>query len=567
MATDIVAQEVYLDVRRDSSGLLSPPKSPRRPPVSPPPSSSLLKLQQLGLELGPSRSSLSLHAPSYNSSIRTTPSDLDKPLPLEPPEIDRRASSVYSVSTTISNIISLYNGHDAEEAALSSPQRAQAYRDTLAPLMAARYSGGESPPPLPLVIRKSSGAESPPPLADHLAVDSSIYPRTRSPSILPSPSIYQDVTPPMSPNITEVPALPFAPEGTTTFPPDMPQQAAVSPDVRPQRSPPISPAESKNAPSFSEFTRNLSQKRGDLVSPLSSEDTESYHRHLALAALAPPTPRESPNMHPVAFDTSDSHLTGPMSGTISHVIANDMIPPPLDLSRASRSVSPPGAAQHAQSDGDENSFEEFLQVQARKNSSIVSSTDKFVHYQPSIVPGPDQEMLTSQQFTEDEKHRIMSYASEKYPGMNITPQQKPKRSSTISSMSTRATGVIMRAMSVRKSVVSSATTNTAETARTSDWTPPRKNLAIQPTCYQLYGEASWEKDDKKKRRRDKRSSRESNKTDDGEKMGFFEVAKHKLTRTASEKRREKLKNKIKLVGPTEITKGVHAREDPRKWWE
>lgn len=558
MAADIITHETaYLDIRRDSSGLLSPPRSPRRPPVSPPPSSSLLKLQQLGLELGPSRSSLSLHAPSYNSSIRTTPSDLDKPLPLEPPEIDRRASSVYSVSTTISNIISLYGGHDVAEEHLSSPQRAQAYRDTLAPLMAQRYNGTELPPPLPLIIKRSSGAESPPPLPDHFNESSSMLPT------MPSPSLYQDITPPMSPNAPEIPRSAAVP---SSMHPSRAPTALFSQDVHPKVSPPLPPAGSKNVPSFSEFTRNLSQKRVDLVSPLSAEDTESYHRQLALAALAPPSPRESPSMRPVAFDTSDGHLPGPMSGTISHVVATDMMPPPLDLSRASRSGSPSTMVYHAQLRREDNSFENFLQQSARKNSSIVSSTDKFVHSPPSVTP-EDQEMLSSQCFTEDEKYRIMSYASEKYPGMGVAPAHRPKRTSAISSMSTRATGVIMRAMSVRKSAESAATITTVNTMRTHEWTPPRKNLAIQPTSYQLYGEAAWEKDDKKKRKKDKRASKDSNKSNDGEKVGFFEGARHKLTRSASEKRREKLKNKIKLVGPTEITKGFHGREDPRKWWE
>ena len=565
---DIVAQELQLPaIRRgsDASGLLSPPRSPRRPPVSPPPSSSMLKLQQLGLELGPSRSTLSLHAPSYNSSIRTTPSDLDKPLPLEPPEIDRRASSVYSVSTTISNIIDMYGGHEVEdEIRVVNAHRAQAYRDTVAPLMARRYSGAESPPPFPLIINRSSGAESPPPLPNDL--------EDVMPSSMPSPSIYQDYSPPFTPDLPDMPPLPVP-------------SPSNCPEMSPPLSPPISPADSKNAPSFAEFTRNLSQKRDDLASPLSAVDSEDYHRQMALAALAPPSPKESPNMHPVAFDGSGVYLPGPMSGTISHVVAPEMIPPPLDLTRASRSISPVTRQQRLQSEQENNSFEDFLRASAaRKNSSIVSSTDKFNHYTPSATPEPP--VPSAQRFTDDERHRIMSYASQKYPGMQTTQvlqqapaQDRPKRASTTRSSMTKRASALVRAMSVRKPDTTSPSSSsppnrqlTTDTIASATSFPPptggRKNLAIQPTSYQLYGEASWEKDDKKKRnRRDKRTSRESNKTDDGgekEKKGFFEGAKHKLTRTASEKRREKLKNSIKLVGQTELRA---PREDPRKWWE
>ena len=540
---------------RPDSNYLTPPKSPRRPPISPRPSSSLLKLQKLGLELGPSGSSLSLHAPSYNSSIRTTPSDLDKPLPLEPPEIERRASSVYSVETTISNIIDLYGGathHVERKSSVPNAHRSQAYRDTVAPLMARQYSGAESPPPLPLLLQRLSGADSPPPLPS-LASDNDVVFRVP----IPSPSIYQDFSPLLSPDYPDIPALPE----TARIP---------SPSIY-LESLPISPPTSKyGMPSFVDSARNLAQKRPELVSPLSSAGSEDYHRQLAMDSLAPPLPRDSLDVRPVAFEGSDLYLPGPMSRTISHVVAPDMVPPPLDLNRSSRYLSPQATERGKYDTGSRDSFEDLLIESAQRASSAESSPDIYNH-SPAQTPDASAEKLDSQRFTAEEKHRILSYASEEYPGMQHPPEISPIRTSKGSSLSQRAVSLI-HAISAHKSSADkgSIRTSTETASDAAEYVPGgRKKLAIQPTSYQLYGEAAWDKDkDKKKRKKDQRSSKGSTRSEyEQERVGFLEGAKHKLTRTASEKRREKLKNSIKLVGPAEITKQRHAREDPSKWWE
>lgn len=568
MADTLTAGPPSPFLRRDSK-LLTPPRSPRRPPLSPQPSSSLLKLQKLGLELGPSQSRLSLHAPSYNSSIRTTPSDLDKPLPLEPPEIDRRASSVYSVETTISNILDMYGGVldgdlEQEESRVPNAHRSQAYRDTVAPLMARRYSGAESPPPLPLFFKGIGDTSSPISITSAQDYQQMIFPP------MPSPSIYQDFSPPLSPDVSEMPALPMP-------------ALAPSPSIYPE-SPPLSPADSKHdAPSFSEFARSLPQKRHEVVSPLSSASSEDYHRQIAMDSLAPPSPQDSPNVHPIAVEGSDLYLPGPMSGTITQIVAPDMIPPPLDISHASRSFSQE-SIQKPEKKESRNSFEDFLAQSGQKASSLQSSLDRF-NNSPVPPPAESHHELPFQRYTEQEQHRILSYASEKYPGMNSPSRARRTRTSKGSSLSQRA-GSIMRALSTRKS--STETGGTAPSRRSGDtaervdsYIPGgRKKLAVQPTSYQLYGEAAWDKEDNGKRnkrgggnRKEQRSSKGSNRSQedghdaDGQKVGFLEGARRKLTRTASEKRREKLKNSIKLVGPTEITKERHAREDPRRWWE
>ncbi|KAL6246472.1 hypothetical protein RBB50_006709 [Rhinocladiella similis] len=124
----------------------------RRLMTPPPPSKALLELQRQGLELAGSRSRSSLFlGPPQNRSTTSTPSDRDKPLPLEPFE-KRRSSSVYSNDTTISNIIRMYNGQQEwiDTLALPPLHQPQAYRDTIAPLLIKRLSISKTPSPNPL---------------------------------------------------------------------------------------------------------------------------------------------------------------------------------------------------------------------------------------------------------------------------------------------------------------------------------------------------------------------------------------------------------------------------------
>lgn len=124
--------------------------------TTPPPSKALLELQRRGLELGTPSPTFSLRIPGSGTSAQSSSSDLDKPLPLEPSELGRRSSSVYSTDTTITNIIHMYGGFrdldidldDRLEAApLPRLHHPQAYRDTVAPLLARRLSLSRTPSP------------------------------------------------------------------------------------------------------------------------------------------------------------------------------------------------------------------------------------------------------------------------------------------------------------------------------------------------------------------------------------------------------------------------------------
>ncbi|KAK5231546.1 hypothetical protein LTR99_000140 [Exophiala xenobiotica] len=128
-----------------------PSSAQRRPTTTPPPSRALLELQKQGLELAASRSQSSLYLDvPHNKSGRSTPSDRDKPLPLEPFE-KRRSSSVYSTDTTITNIIRMYNGYQEliDGPAVPTIHAPQAYRDTIAPLLIQRLSISKTPSPQP----------------------------------------------------------------------------------------------------------------------------------------------------------------------------------------------------------------------------------------------------------------------------------------------------------------------------------------------------------------------------------------------------------------------------------
>ncbi|ETN42911.1 uncharacterized protein HMPREF1541_02069 [Cyphellophora europaea CBS 101466] len=449
------------------------------------------------------------------------------------------------METTISNIIDMYGGHRVEEEALlPNAHRSQAYRDTVAPLMARQYGGAQSPTLLPLFIKRESGAESPPPLPgfedDN---DAMILPP------MPSPSIYQDFSPPASPDIPDMPPMSSS-------------NRARSPSIYPQP-PPLSPAGSKNgAPSFVDFARNLPHRGNDIVSPMSSNGSEEHHRQLALDSLAPPSPQDSPDVHPVAVEGDDSYLPGPISGTITQIVVMDMIAPLQELEHVSHTVSPDENAGGAPRPVSANSFEDFLEHGARRLQSQTPSLGA------SQVSGlATQGFLGAQRFTEEEKQQILSHASGKYPGNGSLPDALKARMSTRSSMSQRA-GSLMRALSTRKGAAGAGSIHrrgASEAAATGEYVPGRKKLAIQPTSYQLYGEAAWAKDDKKKRTKNKRTSKESNKSEDGQKMGLWEGARHRLTRTASEKRREKLKSSIKLVGPTHISQRKNAQQDLMRW--
>jgi hypothetical protein len=469
-------------------GMLSPPRSLFHPPQSPPLSESVLKLQKLGLELGSSTSNPSLRIPSSQGSAATSVSDLDKPLPLEPREIGRRTSSVYSIQTTISGIIDMYGGVRDDNSDygyfFNDPQ---SYRDTVAPLLARRLSLTHSTwvPPMPQKLRTS----------------------------VSTPIMRVD-----------------------------PHKSMV---LR---------AHSNNAPSFAEFSRNLRERRTEIASPFSTESFEQ-HRQDALEKLAPPSPRESLEALGVVQEPAQSFLPGPMSGRITDVIATEYIPAPLDLSRASRILlSPQEAARNAQ--------QEPLETPSQPRFQQPDSNQSWGKVMDMLGKGKSAGRR--------EQDGVMKLSSDKYSPVKTAHLRKsPERSSGGSSIPQRASNF----MSAISRPISSG--NKMPTPAK----PPRrqKQLAVKSTPYQEFGADVFlppKKQEKKRQREEKKRQMEmeqerkkhernrSSGTSKGSKtsdfsgayhsgqyqiVGVLQGARQRLSRSASEKRRDKLRKNIFMV--------------------
>ena len=243
--------------------------------TSPPPSKALLDLQKQGLELALSSSPNRLQVAPSRASGRSTPSDLDKPLPLEPFEAKkRRSSSVYSFdrgsqystdTTTITNILRLYSDYRELDDVPPMPvlHQPQAYRDTVAPLLVKRLGLSQSPSPQPLLK-------------------------------------------------------------------DMPREAISSPSLRSVAA--ASHATPTTKPSFTEFSRQLQMRRDQLVSPLS--DSSDLHRQAAYDQLAPPSPQVSSVELSISVSQTPP-LPDAMSVSISDAGDSGFLPSPLEMSNSS----------------------------------------------------------------------------------------------------------------------------------------------------------------------------------------------------------------------------------------
>ncbi len=360
---------------------------------------------------------------------------------------------------------------------------------------------------------------------------------------------------------------------STWVPPVVPYKlrtSVSSPIMRvAELSPDILTADSKNAPSFTEFSRNLKEKRNDMVSSFS---TESHHKHRqeALERLAPPSPQDSLEALSVAYEQTRLSLPGPMSGTITDIVATEYIPEMLDPKRKNRALlSPQEAVRITQGAQLENPPPVFQQPDTNQSWSRV------------------MDKLNKRRSQEErEKKRVLSYASAKYPGMRAAALRKASDRSSGSSITKRATNIM--------SVISGAGSKSDKNgSNPSSATMPRrqKQLAVKTTPYQEFGPDVWlplGKQEKKKKREDRKITRERQEEQkrhrrdrsSGNSKAFrgsdLNSACHsgqnqifgvmqRLSRSASEKRREKLKKNIVLVGPTDMTNEKHSFESAGGW--
>ncbi|KIW32953.1 uncharacterized protein PV07_04463 [Cladophialophora immunda] len=475
--------------------------------TSPPPSKALLELQKQGLELSVSPPPNTLRPASNHASGRSTPSDRDKPLPLEPFEGKRRSSSVYSTDTTITNIIHMYGGGCRELddiPPLPTLHHPQAYRDTVAPLLIRRLSLGHNP------------------------------------------------SPPVK---------------------DVPREAVSISSLRSAATSTNAISSNKTAPSFTEFSRQLQQRRNELVSPLSVSSAEQ-HRQAAYDQLAPPSPQVSFVGQSVSLSQTPP-LPDAMSGTISDTDGSDLLPPPLGLSSSSL-PSPPFDDWEKPAEFDPARHHDPLEGQSQPHSSGKSWSqnwleDGFVNQSPESSPlelQPRKSFRVRKSSAEKERERVMSYAETKYPGMKRdSAERKPPRNSSARSSLQQNVTHLLRSLS-RKGA------SEGKESRGQDTPPRERQLAIPATPYQVYGAEVF---GNKLQKRQQKEARQAQRTRQRGKsvslvtayqnsqsqiVGVLEEAKRRLRRKSSQKRQRKLKDSIIFVGPRETTGAVNALDQP-----
>ena len=486
--------------------------------ISPPPSKALLALQKQGLELAVSPPPDYLQVAPRPSSGRSTPSDLDKPLPLEPFDDRRRPSSeysvdrgsVYSTDTTITNILRMYGEYRDLDDIPPIPMlhQPQAYRDTVAPLLITRLS--------------------------------------LSPSRSPQPVLK-----------------------------DAPREAVSSSSLRSSIVQHNIPS-NKTAPSFAEFSRQLQQRRDQLVSPLSDLSAADSHRQAAYDQLASPSPQVSSVGHSISVSQTPP-LPDAMSVTISDLDESDLLPPPLGMSSSSL-PSPPYDDWEKPAEFNPARHDDQYQSQPGHHGHTKSWShnwldDGFVNQSPDSSP-TDRRVRDSfrprSPIPLEERERVISYAEAKYPGMKRNSSEKKARTSSARSSVQQGVGNLLRSLS-RKSA-----TGNKDWAAADNKAPTERQLAIPATPYQVYGaEVFTGKLQKKQQKAAEREAQQAQqeaqraRRQRGKSISLTSVYHNgqnglvaglrKLTGKGSQKRQKQLKNSIMLVVPTGVP-GVVERQ-------
>ena len=352
------------------------------------------------------------------------------------------------------------------------------------------------------------------------------------------------------------------------------------------------------APTFQQFTSRLQQKQSNRVSPVSPIFSPYHIRDSVVSSVSPTSAVPfSPNQTRLERHTVDNHLPGPLSARIADVVDVSMVPPPLDLSR--KSLLPTNSRRQSSDDS------ELIRA-ARRNAPMKPtkrlSQDSFTDDSFIIYSGA-REVATAmlkQAFRrkrkpskeERERGRTTSLAADKYPYMSPRPGQDSRsRRRNHSRVSGR------RHSSIRQGVTSLLRKLSVVDRSPSNTTIPKKprrekQRAVSPTPYQRYGTDIWLAKNKKiraKRRAEKaarelaatqapfgvqlptaratpsrhkhRSSAIKHTADNfanalqggrSQLVQALEDTRHALGRTTSERRRQRLKGSIKLVGPIEV---------------
>ena len=430
---------------------------------------------------------------------------------------------------------------------------ASSYRDTLATLMDRRMSWEEEAPPMPVL---------PTTLVD----------RRMS---------WEEESPPQSPT-TKMPLHIETSPQTPMFKPGMHE---ISPVVS-------SATDSKTAPSFVDFSRNLQKRRDEMVSPFST-DSLDHHRQAALDALAPTSAggASSADMSPydgTDFQNSNMFLPDPSPGA-RDIATADLLPQPLDLNRTSAVLESQQAARQAHAEHlgvDDDDDELDLSTPYPEYEDERWSSDSATYKSIGEVSQHKVKEIMQEPFLNKEDQRIMSYAAEKYPAMKSPPSHKKSWRSSGSSLTQKAADFAQRISLTSRKNSDLSRYSTVESQ------PYERQRAIPPTPYQLYGDSIWKTSKKKKKNKDRkaqlslqhqnssgfegqdfpRAMQRAQTMPDPEDLdeadhnqGQVSSAFQRLTKSSSQRRREKLKNSIVLVGPTHLSKEGNAVPTPKRW--
>jgi len=427
--------------------------------------------------------------PSYNRSPFSIASNKDKPLP-EPPRV---CSSVYSADSDYSILVDTYSNHSyEEEPAVPLMIQPIAYKDTISALLRRRLDDPPSPKSVPSAMSVGTLASQTWPHPGHAT-------------------------------------------------PESPAMSAISAP---------SAADSRSAPSFREFSRNLQNKR---------------IKALEMPVYSTPSPQVSPNFRTASCESA--RWSPDISPGTSETVDRSLLPSPLTIGRNRDTMM----------EGRPKTSGIFVEPEEERSLSRFSSSDDSYVTHTGVTQSVRAYVRHKLQKKRDngkkERKLVMSAASAKYPAM-LTAKEHDRKLSSAS----RKTSIQQGISSVYDKISKLSFSGSSGHSKTEREHPRgrKKQLAIPTSDYQKYGAAVWEAPKREKReKKPKRSSAPARTKQSGqsrrqggisaspaEVVGAFRSGrrqiihalddqKHKLKRSDSEKRREALRQSIKLVGPAD----------------
>lgn len=314
-----------------------------------------------------------------------------------------------------------------------------------------------------------------------------------------------------------------------------------------------SAARSRGAPSFQDFSRSLREKRVEAVDP---------------GSLRSISPHAAPDFVAVPYE-----LTKPApvpSSAINDFVDPNLVPAPLSVYKhASTAGEPSPEISHLGLQEEQERCESRFSKTPSEGSYVI-----YTGIRESVRAYVRYKLQRKRNGVTKERERVMSIASAKYPGM-LTAKEYDRRFSTDSrrqSVQQSVASIYNRISRLSMSGLPSPSKEAKQQPRTR-----RKQRAISPSPYQKYGAAVWQAPKRQKRTKRRSAPAETvtgEKTDsrltgqpsrsvnpvevaDAFKSGRNQIldalhdTKQRLKRSLYQKRRDDLKQRIRLVGPSD----------------